>query len=117
MSNPKEAKGRAKPSVHLVPPALIIHTALAMADGATKYGAYNWRETEVSINVYTSALLRHILSYTDGEDKAADSGCLHLAHAAACIGILLDAAENGNLVDDRPSNGPASALLERISNS
>lgn len=50
----------------------------------------------------------------DGEDYALDSGCHHAAHAAACMGIVLDALATGNLIDDRPTRGAASALIDQL---
>ena len=113
-TNPKDLVGITKPQVHLVPPALVLHVARAMADGAEKYGAYNWRTQPVRGTIYVSAALRHIYAYLDGEDLAQDSGHHHLAHAAACLGILLDAQDGGNLKDDRATPGPAPAIIERF---
>jgi hypothetical protein len=48
------------------------------------------------------------------EHVATDSQVHHAMHAAACMMILLDAFEPGNLVDDRPIPGKAAALLERF---
>jgi hypothetical protein len=50
----------------------------------------------------------------DGEELAADSGVHHLGHARACCNILLDAAENGFLVDNRPKKGKTSELIDRL---
>jgi len=111
--NPKDLLGVKKSPVHLVPPALVIETAPAMANGADKYGPYNWREKEVKLSVYIAAAQRHLMAYWDGEDVAEDSGVNHLAHVAACIAIVLDAAAIGKLVDDRPPAGGAPALLAR----
>jgi hypothetical protein len=109
--NPKDKIGLTKAPLGLVPPALVIETAPAMANGAKKYGAYNWREEAVSLMVYLSAAQRHLLAYQDGEELAEDSGVKHLAHAAACIAIILDAASIGKLIDDRPTPGAAAKLL------
>ena len=110
-TNPKDLIGLTKAPLRLVPPALIIETAPAMANGASKYGAYNWREHAVSVSVYLEALMRHVLAYWDGEEVATDSGVKHLAHASACLAIIFDAAAVGKLIDDRPLPGGASALL------
>jgi len=110
--NPKDAIGDTKPDLSLVPPAAIIYMALAMTDGAKKYGPYNWRENEVRARVYIAAALRHINQYLDGEEHAEDSHKPHLAHALACLGILVDATETGNLIDDRPTAGAASELID-----
>lgn len=116
-TNPKDSIGVKKPSLHLVPPALTIHVAEAMRDGAAKYGPYNWRQADVSATVYVSAAMRHMLTWFDGEDFADDSGAHHLAHAAACLGILLDALEGDNLDDDRPGLGPAGRLIRELTRS
>jgi hypothetical protein len=115
--NPKDRIGIKKPPLHLVPPALTIHVAEAMRDGAEKYGPYNWRENDVSATVYVSAAMRHLLAWFDGEGYAQDSGIHHLAHAAACVGILLDAETGGNLEDDRPLPGPAADLIQLFARS
>lgn len=113
-TNPKDAIGLTKPQLHLVPPALSLHVSQAMADGAKKYGAYNWRERDVRLTVYIAAAMRHLFSLLDGEDRARDSGHLHAAHVAACMAIILDAGETGNLIDDRPMAGPASDLIDEL---
>lgn len=113
-TNPKDKIGARKPNLHLIPPALWIHTAKAMENGAKKFSPYNWRENKVKGSIYVSAALRHLLSYLDGEDCASDSNVHHLGHAAACLGILLDAEATGNLIDDRPKAGQAAQLIEKF---
>jgi hypothetical protein len=113
-TNPKDLIGMTKPPVGLVPPALIIHVSQAMKNGAIKYGPYNWRSNKVRMSIYLDAALRHILELLDGEDFASDSGVHHAAHAAACMGIILDALETGSLVDDRPKKGAAAKLIARF---
>jgi hypothetical protein len=108
--NPKDALGASKPDLSLIPPASLIYEALAMGDGAAKYGAYNWRAKRVRARVYVAACMRHLGAWLDGEEVASDSGVHHLAHAKACLGILADAREGGWLEDDRPLKGPASRL-------
>jgi len=60
-TNPKDLIGTKKPPLGLVPTAGIIHEAMAMKDGAKKYGPYNWRENgkAVRYTVYHNAALRH----------------------------------------------------------
>jgi len=112
-TNPKDLVGVKKVPLSYVPPSSIIYEARAFQDGARKYGPYNWRKNKVVASIYFDAALRHLLAFQDGESDAADSKVPHLGHAKACIGILIDALETGNLVDDRPIPGPASAILER----
>lgn len=112
--NPKDAIGDLKPPLHLVPAVLDIQVAQAMRNGAEKYGPYNWREKKVRAHVYIAAARRHLAAWFDGEDVASDSGIHHLAHAAACLAILLDAEATGNLIDDRPVPGAASRLIDEM---
>ena len=121
-ANPKDKIGRRKPALHLIPPAALLHEAAAMMDGAFRarpglpdgYGPYNWREKKVLATIYISAVSRHLLAWLDGEELADDSGVHHLGHARASLGILLDAMESGNLVDDRPKAGPAAQIITRL---
>lgn len=110
-ANPKDRIGDLKPQLHLVPAALSIYASQAMANGAAKYGPFNWREHPVKAHVYIAALFRHLHSWYDGENHAKDSGVHHLAHAAAGLAILLDAMATGNLIDDRPTKGAAAQLI------
>lgn len=103
--NPKTAIGTTKPPLSCVPPVAIFHMGQAMKDGKEKYGLMNWREHRVSSSVYYDAAMRHLMSWWDGEDRASDSGVHHLAHAMACLAILLDAESTGQLNDDRPIPG------------
>lgn len=112
--NPKDKIGIKKVPLHLLPPAGKIHGAMAMKNGAVKYGPYNWREEKVNAAVYISAMMRHLEAFQDGEDYAEDSGVHHLGHIIAGASILLDAFEGGHVIDDRPKAGPAPKLLERL---
>ena len=112
-NNPKDAIGDTKPDLSLIPSAMLIETAGVMGLGARKYGPYNWRENKVRARVYIAAAQRHLLQYLDGDDTDIESGFSHLAHAAACCGIVLDAAALDRLVDDRPIKGAATALLTK----
>lgn len=109
-NNPKSAVGIKKVPLHLVPPSAAHYLAMAFADGAVKYGPYNWREKSVAASVYIAAMKRHIDDWWDGEDLSEDAKVEHLAHAMACAAIILDAASIGKLVDDRPAKGAASRL-------
>lgn len=109
--NPKDAIGALKPDPSLVPQAGILHEAMAFQDGATKYGAYNWREKKVKGRVYVAAAMRHLGQYLDGENFDPKSKVHHLGHARACLGIILDALETGNLIDNRPVAGAAPGMI------
>jgi hypothetical protein len=111
--DPKERSSLQKVPLHILPPSLLVYAALAFRDGAGKYGAFNWRKTKIVGTIYYAAALRHMLAWWDGEELAVDSGVPHLAHALACLAIIIDAYEGGFLDDDRPPKGPASRLLRR----
>jgi hypothetical protein len=122
--NPKQAYGDKKPNLALVPPALDYYAAVALGDGAIKYGAYNWRTSKVEAMTYIAAARRHLnrvadrIEFSDVEMWEKDGqtwqlgGHPELAHAIACLAILADAMSSGFLIDNRPPAGP-SAGLER----
>ena len=100
-SNPKDIIGLTKPSLSAVPMRSVYEMSKAMNDGASKYGRFNWRENSVDSDVYIDATLRHLNSWNDGQNQAQDSGVHHLAHAMACLSIIIDAELGGNLIDSR----------------
>lgn len=112
--NPKTRFGLAKPPIALIPGPALIQTAEAMRDGARKYGPANWREKPVTTSTYTSAAMRHLLAWIDGEENAPDSGVHHLGHVMGCIAILIDAQAQGTLNDDRPTPGRSGQLLSDL---
>ena len=114
--NPKDRIGVHKPPLHLIPPAAEILESTVMALGAKKYGAFNWRTANVKASVYVAAARRHLLQWFDGQNDDTESCVSHLAHARACLGILLDAAATGHLIDDRPSPGVSAQLIEQLTN-
>lgn len=111
-TNPKDLIGITKVQVGLFPSAAIIEGAEAMTDGL-KYGAYNWREHPVLMTIYLDAMQRHLMCLRDGEDDAEDSKVSHIGHILGCAAIIADAKACGNLIDDRPHKGAASALLAK----
>jgi hypothetical protein len=111
-SNPKDRVGLHKPPLDLIPPTFEILLAMAFKNGAIKYGPYNWRSEKVSARTYIGAARRHLAAWLDREELSSDSKLHHLAHAAACLAILIDAQATDNLVDDRPPAGPTPRLIE-----
>lgn len=101
MDNPKDAIGRTKVPMGLFPDVAIAYGAVAMYEGALKYGLANFRATPVRASVYTDALRRHLAAWHSGEEKTAEGGS-HLGHVLACAAIILDARMHGTLIDDRP---------------
>lgn len=110
--NPKTVYGNAKPGMKAVPPSALIELGRVMSNGASKYGLMNWREHTVSSSVYYDAALRHLFRWYDGEDMDDESGLPHLAHAMACIAILIDAMNINKLNDDRPISGGVSSMIK-----
>jgi hypothetical protein len=103
-----------KAPLHLIPPAAEVLESIVMALGAKKYGPFNWRQSNVKASIYVAAARRHILQWFDGQDDDPESGVCHLAHARACLGILLDALATGHLVDDRPKPGASALLIDQL---
>lgn len=99
-TNPKDAIGVNKLPLHLVPSSLRAYAAIALANGAFKYGRENYRESGVRASVYYDALNRHMDLWWSGE-QVDEEGVPHLASAAACLAIMIDAYENGMLTEDR----------------
>lgn len=114
--NPKDLVGAKKTDISLVPPSAILGMARALENGASKYGPYNWREEgkPVQIRTYLAAAMRHILEKLDGEEEASDSGVDHLYHAMAGLAVVVDAIQCGNFVDNRPSKGAASKMIQEF---
>jgi len=111
--NPKDIQATRKVALGLLPAAGKIYGALAMAQGAAKYGPYNWRDSKVLTTVYLDAIERHLEAIYDGEWCAKDSNVPHLGHIIAGAAIILDANGVGNLVNDLPPPGPAAAILAK----
>jgi hypothetical protein len=104
-NNPKTAMGALKTPIDLCPPALERGAAEAFANGAAKYGAYNWREKMISASVYFAACKRHLDDWWDRidlDDCAPDSHVHHVKHAAACLAMILDVMGSPQFNDNRP---------------
>lgn len=114
-TNPKDLLGIKKVSVSKLPFAGILHGAMAMQYGASKYGPFNWRGNSVVASIYIDATLRHLAAWFDSKERCApDSGVHHLGHVLANMAILLDAEATGNLIDDRPEGGKSTEVLETL---
>lgn len=111
--NPKDLAGMKKVDLSLVPPIATAHEALAFTDGALKYLPFNWRENPVRARVYIAACMRHLMLWAEGQEETDDTGVHNLGAARACLGILLDAKVNGNLIDDRGVRGGSQIAYEK----
>lgn len=114
-SNPKDLVGSNKLPLHLWPETATAHGCLALLDGNLKYGRTNWRAAGVKASIYVDACRRHLNEYFDeGRNVDKDSGLHPLAHALACLAIIVDAEAAGKLTDDRLIHGGYSALVDKL---
>lgn len=89
-----------KPRVDLLSSKALIEIAKVMGHGAGKYGDQNWR-AGIEWSRVIGAAMRHLLAFNDGEDKDAETGLSHLAHAGCCILFLLEYEKTHLELDDR----------------
>lgn len=113
-SNPKDIVGSDKVPLHLWPTTATTLGAMALLDGALKYGRSNFRVVGVRASIYYDAVNRHINAWFEGEDDDPDSGLPHLAHALACLAVIVDAQAAGVLRDDRMTPGGYRAWIDRL---
>lgn len=114
-TNPKDLIGSDKLPFHLWPETATALGALALLEGASKYGRANWRVAGVRASIYLDAARRHLAAWFEGENADPDSGVDHLGHVLACIAIVVDARAAGKLTDDRQVVGGYRALLTGLS--
>jgi hypothetical protein len=88
--------------------------SLGLLVGACQYGRANWRAAGVRVSIYIDACRRHLDAYFEGEDLDPDSGAPHLAHALACLAVLVDAGAAGKLTDDRAFTGGYRKLVTEL---
>lgn len=113
-TNPKDIVGSDKLPIHLWPETATALGCLALLDGALKYGRANFRSVGVRASIYTDATKRHINAWFEGEDFDPDSGLPHLAHALACLAIIVDASAADKLNDDRQIKGGYRKLINEF---
>ena len=113
-SNPKDAIGSDKLPIHLWPTTATIMGSVGLLDGMLKYGRSNFRGIGVRASIYVDACQRHLNAWFEGEDCDPDSGVPHMAHALACLAILVDAQAAGKLNDDRMVEGGYRRLVNEL---
>lgn len=113
-TNPKDAIGSTKLPLNLVPDSLSAYAALSFAEGASKYGSYNWRVAGVRASIYKAALERHLKKWWNGEECDPVTKVPHLASVIACAAIILDADLAGKMTDDRPPKVPMGELIDSL---
>jgi len=70
-------------------PRILEETAKVLEFGAKKYDRCNWSKCD-NPERYTSALLRHVSAWHNGEDCDQETGLSHLAHAMCCLMFLAE---------------------------
>ena len=113
-TNPKDALGIKKAPASTLPTGPMYEVALAMLEGARKYGRHNYRTLGVKASVYYDAALRHLTDWWEGEDIDEASGIHHLMKAAACLFIVRDSMLMENWIDDRPPQYPEKLDMPRL---
>ena len=112
-TNPKDALGIKKAPLSTLPTGPMYEVALAMLEGARKYGRHNYRVMGVKASVYYDAAMGHLTAWWEGEEIDPASGIHHLGKAMACIAVVRDSMMMDNWVDDRPPCYPNASELMR----
>lgn len=113
-SNPKDLIGSSKVPLHLWPTTASAMGCMGFLEGALKYGRSNFRAVGVKASIYYDAACRHLNAWFEGEDVDPDSGLPHMAHALACLAIIVDAQAAGKLTDDRMVQGGYRGLVTSL---
>ncbi|CAM3214633.1 dATP/dGTP diphosphohydrolase domain-containing protein [Pseudomonas fluorescens] len=113
-SNPKDLIGSGKLPLHLWPVTATALGSLGLLDGMLKYGRSNFRAVGIRASIYYDAASRHLNAWFEGEAVDPDSGLPHLAHALACLAIIVDAEAAGKLNDDRMHPGGYRGLINSL---
>jgi hypothetical protein len=113
-TNPKDLIGCTKLPLHLWPTTASAMGAIALLNGALKYGRANWRVIGVRASIYFDAAQRHLTAWWEGEEED-EEGVPHLASALACLAIIVDAAAAEKLTDDRQVAGGHRKMLDELS--
>src|SRR3990167_4724582 len=93
-TNPKDAVGVRKVSFSMLCWPVLANVALAMLEGARKYGRHNYRVIGVRASVYFDAAGRHLTAWYEGEDIDPDSDLSHVTKAIATLMVLRDGMIN-----------------------
>ncbi len=91
---------KGKPRVALIVPAFLLEMGAVLTMGAEKYAPDNWKKGMPVREIMDSAL-RHIYAFLGGEDRDAESGKHHLAHAAVNLMFAFWMVANKPEHDDR----------------
>ena len=86
-------KDEGKLRYNQLPPRSLEELAKVFHFGAEKYGDGTYLNVPNLHDRYMSAAFRHLQAYRMGEGLDKESGLHHLAHAAACMMIMIEADE------------------------
>ena len=111
--NPKDALGKAKPPLSVLPCPVLYEIAAGCLEGSLKYRRHNYRVAKILASVYYDAAMRHMMDYWEGEDIDKASGIHHVSKAMSCLTVFRDAMMNDMVEDDRPPKARA-GWMDRI---
>lgn len=78
----------------LIPWSSLEDVVRVLEYGSNKYGRDNWKLVEVER--YRKAIIRHIISYINGEEKDPETGLNHLAHVVCNALFILELEKKNN---------------------
>jgi hypothetical protein len=78
-----------KPRWSLLPWREVQQIVDVLTFGAEKYDVDNWKHVDNYVDRYSSALMRHLTAWFQGERRDRESGFSHLAHAGCCLLFLM----------------------------
>lgn len=84
----------------LLPSKALEEVAMVFKHGAIKYSPNNWRKGFIWSRLI-AASLRHVFSFNSGEDTDPETKLSHIAHATACLLMLLEHQKLNLGKDDR----------------
>jgi hypothetical protein len=89
-----------EPPLSLIPVSALNEEALALAHDTEGQGLHVWRNGG-SWKALIDSALYHILAFNEGEDIDPKSSLLHLGHARAYLGMLIEYTGTKDEFDDR----------------
>ena len=78
-----------KPKWNLLPWDELEDVVKVLTFGAKKYAPDNWKFVDDANNRYMDATMRHLVAHQQGEQRDAESGESHIAHAICCLLFML----------------------------
>lgn len=79
----------------LIPYRALSEVVHVLTHGAAKYADNNWQTVPHQQQRYFAACMRHIVAWRLGEQRDAETGNHHLAHAVCCL-LFLTSHELGH---------------------